>query len=277
MSKRTPKPTAAKGKPWANGDGGKVRLFMLQYAPGKKLFQMIVKLSDAPGSYRSILDLLSSRVNLVGTSTYSLEDGTAIFSGVSEALSKKETAEGLKALILSSKAAMDAEVREGRDGLLVDTFHSGPEIRGESYMLFSREGHRHMFTQIVRMLGSGGETLLFNEGEMLGRMSAQSLTTLLGPKRMREEVPYLAHFITARGWGKVEMDPGAAGPLTRITVSNCFECAGESTSRSGCSFFRGYFTGAGSVVDGSQVVVKETKCKFKGAPACEFVATRAQS
>jgi hypothetical protein len=116
------------------------REFPLFYAKGKKLFNVVVHISDAPGSMGKVLDALGARVNLIGTSSYSLGDGSAMFAAFAEALDRRETPATLKGAIDRLEVTIEAEVSEGKDGLLVDTFHTGIQVGGDGYMLMSREG-----------------------------------------------------------------------------------------------------------------------------------------
>jgi predicted hydrocarbon binding protein len=248
----------------------KKQIFPIHFSPGKKLFHIVVRLSDAPGSYSSILDLVSKKVNFVGTNTYSLGVGTAMFSGFSEALSPDQTAKGLKDLILQSRAAQDAEVYEGKDGLLVDTFHSGLAVGEEAYIMIRQEGIDHMFDEIVRFFGSGGDSLLYQNGVAIGKKNAELTIGTVGMERVRTQTGNLYRFLTAQGWGAFV----AAGDLfkgtTTITVEGCFECATGRGSRKGCNFLRGYLDGAASVALGRDARCVETRCTLRGAKACEF-------
>jgi predicted hydrocarbon binding protein len=252
---------------------GKHRVFPVHYDPGKKLFHVVVKLSDAPGSYRSVLDLLSSRVNLIGTSTYTLSDGTAMFSGFAEALSPKETAERIKKLILGSKVAIEAEVHEGSQGLLIDTFHNGFVVDTEAYVLLRKGDLAHMFDRVSRILGSGGDTLLYEEGRAMSHWNVESLAKKFGIKRFREEGNVLYRFMSAQGWGEVNGKPGPEKGEFTMTVKDCFECSGEGAPRRECSFMRGYFAGSANAIYGREFEVRETKCGFKGEKFCEFRIT----
>jgi predicted hydrocarbon binding protein len=251
----------------------KRRVFPLYYAPGKKLFHIIVKLSDAPGSYSAILNLIGPKVNLVGTTTYTLSDGTAIFSGYSEALSKNDTANQLEKLIMSSKAAIEAEVVEGSDGLLIDTFHTGIEVGGDEFMLVRRSGISLMFGHVARLLGSGGEVLLYEEGYSLGKLNAESMVKNLGKEVVRNNSAQLSHFLTAQGWGATELENGPNEDSYLVKVQDCFECSARASSRKGCDFMRGYFVGAAEASFGGKREAKEVRCALKGAPACEFLVT----
>ena len=256
--------------------GEKHRIFPVHYDPGKVLFHVIVKLSDAPGSYSSVLDLIRTKVNLIGTSTYTLSDGTAIFSGFAEALSPKETAEKIRRLILRSNAAIDADVREGKDGLLIDTFHTGFAVDSADYVLMRRGGLAHVFIHISKLLGSGGEALLYDEGLTMGKWEAETLAKRFGSERVKNQAGALTGFMTAQGWGEVDGKAGPAKGEMTVIVSDCFECSMENSPRKGCNFMRGYFAGASNAIFGHEYGSKETKCVLRGAKTCEFLLTPAK-
>lgn len=252
---------------------GKKKIFPVHYAPGKKLFHIVVTLSDAPGSYSSILDLVRTKVNLIGTSTYTRSDGTAMFSGFSEALSRALTAKGLERLIMSSKAAISATVYEGKDGLLVDTFHTGFVVGDEEYILMRRDGLVHVFDRVSKMLGSGGDALLFEEGTAMGLRNAEMMIKNVGVKRVRAQTGTLNRFLAAQGWGEIEAKAGPGKDGFSVKIDDCFECSTDGASRGGCNFMRGYLAGGARATFGKDYESIETKCRLKGAGACEFVLT----
>jgi len=252
---------------------GKKKIFPVHYAPGKKLFHVVVTLSDAPGSYSSILDLVRTKVNLIGTSTYTRNDGTAIFSGFSEALSPKLTAKELETLIMNSKAAISAKVHEGKDGLLVDTFHTGFVVGDEEYILMRKDGLVHVFDRVSKMLGSGGDALLFEEGVAMGLRNAEMMVNEFGEERVRAQTEVLNRFLAAEGWGVIESKEGSGKEGFTVRVVDCFECASPGSSRRGCNFMRGYLAGDAKAKFGREYESKETKCIMRGADACEFRLT----
>jgi predicted hydrocarbon binding protein len=252
---------------------GKKKIFPVHYAPGKKLFHIVVTLSDAPGSYSSILDLVRTKVNLIGTSTYTRSDGTAIFSGFSEALSPRTTGKELEKLILSSKAAISAEVHEGKDGLLVDTFHTGFVVGDEEYILMRKDGLVHVFDRLSKMLGSGGDALLFEEGMAMGLRNTEMMMSAFGAERVRAQAGALNRLLAAQGWGVVDAKQGPGKGGFTVRVSDCFECSPDGSSRRGCNFMRGFLVGSAKAANGREYDSKETKCVLKGADACEFHLT----
>jgi len=252
---------------------GKKKIFPVHYAPGKKLFHVVVTLSDAPGSYSSILDLVRTKVNLIGTSTYTRSDGTAVFSGFSEALSPRTTGKELEKLIMSSKAAISAEVYEGKDGLLVDTYHTGFTVGDEEYILMRKDGLVHVFDRVSKILGSGGDALLFEEGMAMGLRNAEMMIKIVGAQRVRDQTRVLSRVLAAQGWGVIEAKEGPGKGAFTVKVLDCFECSPDGPSRRGCNFMRGFLAGSGKATFGRDYESKETKCALKGAAACEFQLT----
>jgi len=252
---------------------GKKQIFPVHYAPGKKLFHIVATISDAPGSYSSILDHLRTKVNLIGTSTYTRNDGTAMFSGFSEALSQRLTAKELEKLIMGSKAAISVRVYEGKDGLLVDTFHTGFVVGDEVYILMRRDGLVHVFDRVSKMLGSGGDALLFEEGVAMSTRNAEMMIKNVGADRVRAQMGVLNRFLAAQGWGEIEAKEGPKKGSFTVRVDDCFECTADGSSRRGCNFMRGYLAGGAKATFGTDYESKETKCRLRGADACVFQLT----
>lgn len=254
-------------------EGKKKKEFPFHFAPGKKLFHIVVTLSDAPGSLSSILDLVRTKVNLIGTATYTQSDGTAVFSGFTEALSPSLTGKDLEKLILSSRAAISATVHEGRDGLLVDTFHTGIVVGDEEYILMRRDGLVRVFDRVSKMLGSGGDSLLFEEGMAMGLRDAEMMIDMFGVGRVRSQAGVLIRFLAAEGWGVIESKEGPGKGEITVKVVDCFECSERGSARKACNFMRGFLVGSAKVAFGTDYESKETKCILKGGTACEFRLT----
>jgi len=249
----------------------KKKEFPFYFAEGKKLLHIVARIPDEPGSLGKVLNLLGSRVNFIGTSTYTLHDRSALFSGYAEALAKGESAEQIKNLVMSSKVAMDVSVMPGQDGILVDTYHTGFEANGEDMMLLGREAMAGMLAQVYRLLGSGGETLLYEEGKAIGRSNMEEAVRAIGKERVGANIAYLRKRLRALGWGDV--DAPVKGDRTRLHIRDCFECSGSADSRTGCHFFRGYIVGNRGAIDGKDPAAEEVKCVLRGDDVCEFVIT----
>ncbi len=241
------------------------------YSPKKKIFQIVVKLMDTPGSLGAVLSLLGGRVNLLGTTSYSLDDGTAMLSAFAETISPSETAEKLSKLITTAHVAMENKVTESSEGLLVDTFHTGVENSfGTPMVLISRDGISHMFDGLNKLFGSGGEVLLYNEGFFVGEANAARTAGILGAGLAKKKVSDLMYLFSARGWGQASWVGGVASREPTVRFEDCFECSSGEGVKKGCGFMRGYLDGWAKIILGRDVKAVETLCRFNGDDACEF-------
>ena len=241
------------------------------FAPGKKLFQIVVNARGERGALGSIIGLLESSLSLVGTTSYALPDGTSVMSAMAEAQSDSETPDTVRSSIMANGAALDVEVLEGREGILVDRFHTGLATGAGYVMMIRRQSLTKMLDRINRLLGSGGEVVLFEEGIAVGKANGEALAKSLGLEKLRRNVDYLRGNLTAQGWGQVSVDTGPDGDTRRIVIDDCFECSSNDGGRAGCHFFRGYILGNTAATFGRAFNVEETECRLKGGHRCIFV------
>jgi predicted hydrocarbon binding protein len=208
---------------------------------------------------------------VVGATSYTQPDRTAILSAVVEARSQGETPEKLRSHIVSS-GAINAEVFEGREGMLVDSFHEGLVTGAEYHMLVPRHGVVRMLDRIHMLLGTGAEVLLFEQGSALGRSDGEALVRSLGADRVVENFEYLAKSLAAQGRGSIVRRIASSDETrTVITVNDCFECSSNESGRTACHFVRGYIAGNAAAIYRTEFNVEEVKCTLIGGDACEFL------
>ncbi|MDA4124092.1 MAG: hypothetical protein OK438_01385 [Thaumarchaeota archaeon] len=248
----------------------KRRIFAYHYAPGKKLFNVVVTLKDVPGALSSVLELLSDRVNLIGSVSYATGDGSAIWSGFAQSLSQRESTANLKRLLGRSKMVKESWVGQGQQGFLVDSFHTGIDIDSESFMLSPRKGTSQMFEMLVKTFGTGGETILFNEGVEMGRFTAEYFRKILGPELAKKNPSKYGSVFGAEGWGAGTLLKSRTDGKVRIRVAECFECSTKSDVRTTCTFRRGHIQGFTSTILERPMTSVETTCRFRGGPYCQF-------
>lgn len=249
----------------------KRRFFAYHYSPRDKTFQITVKIKDVPGSLSGVLDAIREHVNLVASVSYSLGDGMAIWSGFATALSKSETEADLKKLVATSRLVEESEVTANEDGLLVDNFHSGLEIEpGEDFILLPSKGLSHTYDHLTEILGSGGDTILYDEGFNMGKINSHYFINLMGLDLTRQKFTQLAVLYRALGWGRAEIRIDSSGAAFSVRLDDCFECSARRTVRQNCSFVRGHLAGTLSTVFETQLESSETRCRFRGDPFCEF-------
>lgn len=156
--------------------------------------------------------------------------------------------------------------------MLVDTFHTGLETGGEYLMLMRRRALTRMLDVVSKLLGSGGEVVLFQEGMAIGRANGEAFVRSLGAEKVRENIGYLSNNLAAQGWGRVVAEASPDRETLRILIRDCFECSSNEGARTGCNFFRGYIVGNRSVTFRKEFAAEETKCRLRGDDACEFLA-----
>jgi predicted hydrocarbon binding protein len=249
----------------------KRRFFAYHFSPKERAYQITVRIRDIPGALSSVLDSLRDHVNLVASVSYSLGDGKAIWSGFALALSKNESEADLKKLVAGSNIVEESDVSASEDGLLVDSFHSGLEVEPEEdFVLFPAKGLSHTYDHLGEILGSGGDTILYEEGYAVGRVNSRYFISLMGLDLARQKLTQLAVLYASLGWGRAEIKMRSSGAAFDVKFSDCFECSAKRTVRQSCSFMRGHLAGFLSTIFESDLESTETHCRFRGDPLCEF-------
>jgi predicted hydrocarbon binding protein len=248
------------------------------YSPRVKSFHVVVRLKDVPGALSSVLGLLRNHLDLIGSTSYNLEDGGAIWSGFGKSLSKDETEGKLRKLVKRSPKVLECEVKGSDHGLLIDSFHSGIEVAPDRpAVVFPLAGVSRIYDHLARILGSEGETILFEEGSALGKSSGQYLNTMLGHGRLDWKVKALLGTYSIIGWGSASLEVEKSGARYRVRIRDCMECFGVGKNRQECNLVRGCLTSAVSTLSGSEFKSEETKCRFRGHPFCEFLLSRQEA
>jgi predicted hydrocarbon binding protein len=235
------------------------------------LLHMVVKMKDTPRAYATVLQLVGSRVNLIETVTYSVEDG-AIFSGFAEALLSTENPEELRELISKSPVVLDCIVKASPSGILIDTFHKGLETSsGDPLIMFRRKGLVRMFDEIAKRSGNEWEGLLFKEGVAVGESDATEILRSWNPGFMADGFPLLVSLFSAFGWGDATPMERPEPGKVRISMHDCFECSSGQQENRNCSFVQGFLVGSARTLLGREVKCEEPVCRFKGDDHCEFI------
>ena len=247
-------------------------MFPYYYSEHKKLFHVVTRIKDVPGALAGVLTLLTTEVNLLGSTSYSVEGDSAMFSCFAEALRKSETPEEIQGLLAVSPWVLESRVSESKNGFLVDSFHTGVQVgTGEPYIMFPTAGMADVFEKLVREFGSGGETILYELGRNFGYDRFEIYRSLLGPDP-RARLDEAAHIFEAMGYGASAINQNTDGSI-RIVVDDCFECATPSEIGRSCAFRRGLAAGTFGALLGREIQCREMKCRSKGDKFCEFLVT----
>ena len=245
-------------------------IFAYTYAPRRKLFQVVVSMNNVPGALSRVLRALAKRVNLISTISSS-RGGEATWSALAEATSPSETASGLEGVLSSVPDVIGCSAQEGKDGLLVDRFHSGVDIGGPSpYMLMRREPFSLVLGEVLKAFGKGGEILLFDEGRKYGTLTGELFRDLLGGERAKQRMLELLDVYNSLGWCEVSVKESHDPIEYVLEARDCFECSSPQTATRSCDFMRGHLVGAISALQREEFSGEETSCRLTGSDHCEF-------
>jgi len=248
------------------------KVFPFHYSAEKKLVHIVVTMKDKPGALAELLNLLAKDVNLIGSNSYDTERGEALFSGFGEVLSPSATPDSIKKLVRGSGEALGCSVWMSNQGFLVDKFHTGVETAmGDPYIMLPVSGLAKTFDSIGKSLGSGGDLVLYLEGQAMANARFGAFRKILGPhpeRRMQE----VTHVFEALGYGSSTISgPDEDGAL-KLVVTDCFECSGRGKSSAhSCAFMRGLARGSIGAAVGKELECTETRCRMRGDTECEFL------
>jgi len=246
-------------------------VYPFQYSPGKRMVQVVAWISDEPGTLASLLTALKSQVNLASTSSYSLEGNAAIFSGFGEVLSESMNAVALQVMTAKLPNVSRCQVWESRDGLLVDRFHTGFQAgAGEPYIIFPARALSETFEGIVRTFGSGGQTIIYEQGLDYGKSRAELYKEMMG-EHPEGRLDDLTSIVGALGYGKSTATLEPSGRALSLTSIECFECSTPTQTGRRCMFQLGMAVGIFSALFDKNLVGEEILCRHKGNEHCEFV------
>jgi predicted hydrocarbon binding protein len=164
------------------------------------------------------------------------------------------------------------QVWESKDGLLVDRFHKGLQLEnGGSYVMIHRAGLAKAFGELTKLLGSGGETVLYVEGRTYGRSRVENYRKMFG-LNSQARIQELAHIYESLGFGSAQVTIESSGKM-KFLVSDDFECCTNERSGRSCAFTRGLIEGSIEVITRKEMTSTEMRCRLRGDKECEFVLT----
>jgi len=242
------------------------------FDPKAKFFNLAVELEDVPGALLSVLRTLQNmRVNILGSfSSVDRHTGTGTWSAFVE--DSGYTPSDFKEQLSSSPHVLDVIAVESKDGFLVDgmhfplTFNTGDRAFFGTAKYISR-----MFAAMREEFGTGGETIVYNEGYTCGRDVWLGYLERMGPEFVRSHLEAVLKVYQAVGW--FEVDATKLDELNKsvtVRAGGCFECEGKRSDTAYSNFVRGHLAGGLGVIFGTDMSCEETSCIATGAEACEF-------
>jgi predicted hydrocarbon binding protein len=244
------------------------------YNPKKKVFLVSIDMKNDPSTLASITSLLSTEGITCLSGFISMNAGTN--SGVWGFFAETEgdvKASQLKKLIESSPYVTGSVVLEGNEGLIVDSVHFPLKLNsGETMILARKEVFSDMFKRLGEIFGTGGETIVFEEGEAMGESDGRRLIDVFGREVALQNIPELSNLYLTLGWGRPELVKFHGIPFSAtIRIHDSFECAGQKSTKPHSYFVRGHMTGLINTLFQKKVTCIESKCAALGDPYCEFI------
>ena len=246
------------------------------YNPGKKVFLVSIDMKNDPSALASITSILSNSgiTALSGFTSMNAETHAGVWGFFAES-EKDVRASRVKQLIDSSPYVIGSSVIEGAEGLVVDMIHFPLKLNsGETMILAREEVLSDMFKRLGEIFGTGGETIVFEEGEATGESDARRLIEVFGRDLAQQSIPELSNLYLTLGWGRPELVRFNAIPFSAtIRLYDSFECSGQKSTKPHSYFVRGHMTGLINTIFQKRVNCIETKCSALGGAFCEFSIT----
>ncbi len=247
------------------------------YDPGRALFLVALKTKNVPGALGDVATRIGKMgVNILSTSNYSLPDKPeSMISFFAESKDATMTTDDINKAMMASPFVVDTYIKKGEASLLADDFSFPlmyfPAGRG---ILLPESGITAMFQDIIKLYGTGGESILFRAGYSVGRQGTDELVKLFGEGEMLKNPKAYADLYTALGWGRMEAEVAGSNKLeTRFRLYDGFESSGVKTTKPNCHFLRGLMAGSSERLTGLSLNCTEEKCLATGDPYCEFALT----
>ena len=249
------------------------------YSANRHVFAGSVWIRDVPGALAGVaIGLAKAGINLVGSSSSNVaEMGLSEWGFFAECEDGRLEVDKLQNLVLEQPNVVHCGIKDGDDGLVVDSLHYPLRMNtGQQVMVLRRDIFTQMFKRMREVFGSGGDVVLHELGYATGRDVVNDHVNNLGRAVLLRHQIQMGEELMAQGWGRVEVVSGTSGPMRAVfRLFDSFECAGIRSSSPNSQFFKGYVQGYVKALYGVPVDCNERRCTSMGDPYCEFEITEA--
>jgi len=183
------------------------------------------------------------------------------------------TSDEMKRLLLSCPDVVGVQTKESRDGLLVDSVTFPIKVSsGQRAMIIRNDVWNSMLQKTREKFGSGGDVIIYEQGNMAGRMSGKELFVALGRTFLTQQLDQVIAMYQALGWGRAKILSFSQSPLSvTIRMWDSAECMGQKSDKPTGHFVRGHIAGNIEEIFGIECKCVETNCLARGNSYCEFV------
>lgn len=248
------------------------------FHPSQKVLLVTAELRGGLGALIPVLEvLMKENARVLGSSSFAPR-GAASGSWSAFVEGERLDAVKLKRSIGSLEGVVTATVKESTDGLLVDSELFPLVWNGGDRMVMMRCQYlRATFEKMKEMFGSGGDTIVFDEGFAFGNEAGKDFARALGKEFTQSHLREMLMIYQSVGWFRLEgVDLRENGTIVLRAAEN-FECEGAKSETPHSHFVRGHLAGAASATTGARMSCEETMCVAMGDPVCEFTLQPAKN
>jgi len=245
------------------------------YIPKKNYFLLNLELRNRLGDVAAVSHILAE--NGIEILTGSFTRGAGSRPGTWQVfvvpVNTSISSEDLKRLMLSCPDVVGCQIKESREGLLVDSVTFPIKISsGQRAMIIRNDVWNSMLKRTREKFGSGGDVIIYEQGNMAGRMSGKELLQALGKDFLTQQLDQVISMYQALGWGKAKVINFVHSPMAlTIRMWDSAECMGQKSDKPTGHFIRGHIVGHVEEMFGIECKCQETSCLARGNPYCEFV------
>ncbi|MBS7630031.1 hypothetical protein KEJ47_00400 [Candidatus Bathyarchaeota archaeon] len=231
-------------------------------------FEFLIVLENVPGAIAKVSSTISSFNANIWSGFHATIDelggAWAFFLEAPPSVSVDSLVKKIEAL----KEVKELRFRKLDKTEYFDVFFFPLCIGGNRVIILTHEAFQDIKQHLIELLGTGGESILFNEGLKVGNTILRNIPATL--KINNEKLNFLKDFLRATGWGIIEYQE--LNPLRKtgeIYMCNHIEIGPKYSKR--CHFIRGILTSfLRAIFDDEGLSLVETECIGAGASKCVF-------
>jgi predicted hydrocarbon binding protein len=239
-----------------------------QKRPDKDYFELFFQVKNVRGVLANISDAIaSSGMNILSgfhSAIKGIEGGWTLFLEVPTSTS----VEPLINKVRSISGVCDIKYNKLGKSEFFDCYFFPLTMADSRVVILTGEAFAKIKNQLLSILGTGGESILFLNGMDVGRTIYKSIPQELSS--IEEKLSYTSDLLRITGWGVVEFRKIDIGKnVGEIRVENNAEVSDKYPLR--CHFIRGIVTSIlREAFDKESINLKETRCIGNGGEFCQF-------
>ena len=232
------------------------------YIPKKNYFLLNLELRNRLGDVAAVSHILAE--NGIEILTQLLHQGLWERPGTWQVfvmpVNTNFSSEDLKRLLFSCPDVVGCQIKDSREGLLVDSITFPIKISsGQRAMIIRNDVWNSMLKRTREKFGSGGDVIIYEQGNMAGRMTGKELLVALGKDFLTQQLDQVVAMYQALGWGKAKVLSFVHSPLAlTIRMWDSAECMGQKSDKPTGHFIRGHVVGVVEEMFGIECKCEET-------------------